>query len=96
MNPAMNSHPSHRQHGYRTRMDWGRAGVQLLARDVDLVIVVDVLSYSTAVSVAVERGAAVIPYRVSDASAAAYAHGIGATLAGPSAAVPARRCRPPR
>jgi len=82
MNPAMNPHPSHRQHGYRTRMDWGRAGVQLLAREVDLVIVVDLLSFSTAVSIAVERGAAVIPYRVSDASAAAYARGIGATLAG--------------
>jgi 2-phosphosulfolactate phosphatase len=63
-------------------MDWGRAGVQLLAREVDLVIVVDLLSFSTAVSIAVERGAAVIPYRVSDASAAAYARGIGATLAG--------------
>jgi 2-phosphosulfolactate phosphatase len=62
-------------------MDWGRAGVQLLAGEADLVIVVDVLSFSTAVSVAVERGAAVIPYRFRDASAAAYAHGIGATLA---------------
>jgi 2-phosphosulfolactate phosphatase len=82
VNPAVNPHPSHRQHGYRRRMDWGRAGVQLLAREVDLVIVVDVLSFSTAVSVAVERGAAVIPYRVPDTSAADYARGIGATLAG--------------
>ena len=81
VNPATDPHPSHRQHGYRTRMDWGRAGVQLLAGEADLVIVVDVLSFSTAVSVAVERGAAVIPYRFRDASADAYARSIGATLA---------------
>lgn len=62
-------------------MDWGRAGVQLLAGETDLVIIVDILSFSTAVSVAVERGAAVIPYRFRDASAAAYARSIGATLA---------------
>ena len=62
-------------------MDWGRAGVQLLAGDADLVIVVDVLSFSTAVSVAVERGAAVIPCRVRDAWTAAHADSIGATLA---------------
>jgi 2-phosphosulfolactate phosphatase len=80
VNPAKDPDPSHRQHGYRMRMDWGRAGVQLLAGEVDLVIVVDVLSFSTAVSVAVERGAAVIPYRVRGDSAA-YARGIGATLA---------------
>jgi 2-phosphosulfolactate phosphatase len=62
-------------------MDWGQAGVRLLAGEADLVIVVDVLSFSTAVSVAVERGAAVIPYRFRDATAAAHARGIGATLA---------------
>jgi 2-phosphosulfolactate phosphatase len=62
-------------------MDWGRAGVQLLAGNADLVIVVDVLSFSTAVSIAVERGAAVIPVRVRDASAAAFAQSLGATLA---------------
>ena len=62
-------------------MEWGRAGVQLLAGEADLVIVVDVLSFTTAVSVAVECGAAVIPYRFRDASAASYARGIGATLA---------------
>jgi 2-phosphosulfolactate phosphatase len=81
VNAAWKPHPSHRQHGYRTRMDWGRAGVRLLAREVDLVIVVDILSFSTAVSVAVERDAAVIPYRVHGAATAAYARRMGATLA---------------
>jgi 2-phosphosulfolactate phosphatase len=61
-------------------MDWGRAGVQLLAAEADLVIVVDVLSFTTAVSVAVERGAAVIPVR-DRVSSEAHARRIGATLA---------------
>ena len=81
MTPATSPHPGHRQHGYRTQMEWGRAGVQLLAGEADLVIVVDVLSFSTAVSVAIEHGAAVVPYRFRDASAAALARAIGATLA---------------
>jgi 2-phosphosulfolactate phosphatase len=82
VNTAADPHPGHRQHGYRTRMEWGQAGAQLLAREADLVIIVDVLSFSTAVSVAVERGAAVIPYQFRDTSAAARARTIGATLAG--------------
>jgi len=71
------------QHGFRARLEWGRAGVQILAEQADLVVVVDVLSFSTAVSVAIERHAEVIPYRFPDDTAEPHARLLGATLANP-------------
>lgn len=80
------------QAGFRVRLDWGRAGVRVLAPVVDLVVVVDVLSFSTAVSVAVERGARVVPHPTdgptADGTAAAHARVTGATLASPNRTAP--------
>ncbi|MFJ7067562.1 2-phosphosulfolactate phosphatase [Streptomyces sp. NPDC101115] len=45
------------------------------------VVVLDVLSFTTAVGVAVEAGTAVLPYRWRDESAVAYARAQGAALA---------------
>lgn len=47
-----------------------------------LAVVVDVCSFSTCVSLATDRGAAVYPYRWHDAGAAALAERTGAVLAG--------------
>lgn len=47
--------PGHDQHGFGVRLEWGQAGVQILAADADLVVTVDVLAFSTAVSVVVGR-----------------------------------------
>jgi len=46
-----------------------------------VLVIVDVLSFTTAVEVAVARGAHVYPYRHRDDSAATFARSIGATLA---------------
>ena len=66
--------------------EWGLQGVRSLAPQSDAVIIVDVLSFSTAVDIAVARGAAILPYqwpyRWKDASAESYASSKCALLAG--------------
>jgi len=69
------------QDGFSVRFDWGPTGAQALATGVDVLVIVDVLSFTTAVEVAVARGARVYPYRLRDDSAASFAQSIGATLA---------------
>lgn len=71
------------QHGCDVRFDWGAAGLDALAPHCDVVIVVDVLSFSTCVDVAVARGARVYPYRWRDDSAAEHARARRAALAAP-------------
>jgi 2-phosphosulfolactate phosphatase len=61
--PAAPPRPEHRQRAYEVRLEWGREGAALLAAECAVVIVVDVLSFTTAVDVAVGRGAAVLPLR---------------------------------
>lgn len=69
------------QDGYGVRVEWGPAGAQRLAPHVTCLVVVDVLSFTTAVSVAVETGTMVYPYAWRDETAAAYADTVGARLA---------------
>jgi 2-phosphosulfolactate phosphatase len=72
-------HQAHAQAAHAVRMDWGPAGAAAVT--ADLAVVVDVLSFTTAVTVALERGIEVLPYPWRDPSAQAYAARHGAVLA---------------
>ena len=63
------------------RCEWGPHGVTQLAGISDAVIIVDVLSFSTCVSIATVRGAIVFPYRWKDDSAGEFARSVNAELA---------------
>jgi 2-phosphosulfolactate phosphatase len=69
------------QAGYQVRCEWGQPGMEILAPISDVVILVDVLSFSTAVDIALARGALIFPYPAHDDSAAAYAAFVRAELA---------------
>jgi 2-phosphosulfolactate phosphatase len=71
------------QDAYALRCEWGAAGITALAPCVDVLVIVDVLSFSTCVDVAISRGACVYPYPWKDASAIDFAKSVGAVLAGP-------------
>ena len=71
------------QREFDLRFEWGPHGVARLAPISDAVVIVDVLTFSTAVVVAAARGASVIPYRWNDGTAVDYAKSVHALLAGP-------------
>lgn len=63
-------------------LEWGPHGAARLGRSCDVVVVCDVLSFCTAVSVAVAHGVLVWPHAWRDGTAAARAVELGALLAG--------------
>jgi len=70
------------QSGFDVRCEWGENGVRHLAPGADVMVIVDVLSFSTCVEIANSRGAIIFPYRWKDESAAAFAASVNAELAG--------------
>ena len=72
--------PAH-QIEYELLCEWGWRGAAQLAQASDVVIIVDVLSFSTAVDIAVSNGAMVFPYGAPDNSLADYALLRGAQVA---------------
>jgi 2-phosphosulfolactate phosphatase len=60
---------------------WGAAGAKALASASDVLVVVDVLSFTTSLTIAVDRGAQVWPYAWGTDGAEQFAREIGAVLA---------------
>jgi 2-phosphosulfolactate phosphatase len=76
--------PEQGQASYALRLDWGPSGAAALVADArpgDVAVVVDVLSFTTTLSVALEHGVLVHPYPWADTSAASYAADHDAVLA---------------
>ena len=71
--------PGHDQSIHRVRCEWGPVGAEAIA--ARLAVVVDVLSFTTTLSVAVERGIEVFPFAWKDSRAAEHALRHRATLA---------------
>lgn len=75
------ANPAHTQGSSRVRLEWGPTGAAAVAGGADIVVVVDVLSFTTTLSIATRRGTRVLPFRWKDERAAAHAEAMGATLA---------------
>lgn len=63
------------------RCEWGAAGAAVLAEECAVLVVVDVLSFSTSTVVAVGRGTRVHPFPWRGEEASAYGERVGATVA---------------
>jgi 2-phosphosulfolactate phosphatase len=61
------------------RCEWGLQGVSQLAPISDVIVIVDVFSFTTCVEIAAAQGATIFPYCGDDA--AGFARSVGATLA---------------
>ncbi|RLQ94550.1 2-phosphosulfolactate phosphatase [Falsibacillus albus] len=69
------------QSPHKVRFEWGAEGVRCLAPLSDVVVLIDVLSFTTCVDIACSREALVFPYRYKDKSAELFAKSNGALLA---------------
>lgn len=69
------------QNKYSLRMDWGAVGAETIGSGCDVAVIVDVLSFTTTLTVAADRGAIVFPYRWRDDTAATFAAQHNAILA---------------
>jgi 2-phosphosulfolactate phosphatase len=82
--PSISATPVEAAHGqgaYDVRLDWGPTGGAAVTRGADVAVVVDVLSFTTTLGIAVSRGTRVHPFRWKDERAAAFAAERDAVLA---------------
>lgn len=72
---------AHAQAAYDVRLDWGPTGGAAVADGADVAVVVDVLSFTTTLTIAVARGTRVYPFAWKDERAIAFAAERDAVLA---------------
>lgn len=83
------------QSEFDIRREWGEQGVVQWAPISDVVIIVDVLSFSTSGDIAASRGATISPNRWHDPSAVVFAASVGAIVAGARRESPGSSLSPP-
>jgi 2-phosphosulfolactate phosphatase len=64
--------------------EWGIKGIEQYKQKSDVIIIVDVLSFSTSVDIALSKGAVIYPYRYTDETALLYSKQVNAELASSS------------
>lgn len=69
------------QQEFDIRLEWGAKGVEILAPISDVVIIVDIFSFSTSVDIAAGRGAIIYPFDPKNDSALEYSKSVDAILA---------------
>jgi 2-phosphosulfolactate phosphatase len=74
------------QADFQIRCEWGLPGLRELHPISDVLVIVDVLSFTTSIDIATARGGVIFPYPLKGESAADYASSIGAGMASPSRA----------
>jgi len=68
---------------YNVQVEWGGDGLAAVVGGSDVVIIVDVLSFSTCVDVALGRGGTVFPFALGGEDASEFARNVGAECAAP-------------
>lgn len=69
------------QSNFDIRCEWGIKGVEQLAPISDVIIIVDILSFSTCIEIANSRGVIVFPFYWKNKSTQAFAESVNAELA---------------
>ncbi|BAZ37121.1 putative lipoprotein [Calothrix sp. NIES-4101] len=69
------------QTNFDIRCEWGKKGVEQLAPISDVIIIVDILSFSTCIEIANNRGVIIFPYDYKNESAQEFAKSVNAKLA---------------
>jgi len=65
------------QQGFDVRLEWGPNAIAQLGPEADCIIIIDVMSFSTCVSIACDRHAVIYPFQWKDHRALEYAASIG-------------------
>ncbi|MED1791552.1 2-phosphosulfolactate phosphatase [Brevibacillus nitrificans] len=71
-----------RQMDYSARFEWGYEGVEHVGASSNMIVIVDVLSFTTCVDVVIGKEGVVFPYRMNDETARSFAREKQAILAG--------------